>query len=102
MDPQTEPHPGMTDPEIQALMNAEQVMVGDRADTVLKVMNAAGHDGWSNHQILALGSTLLDKWGKYPSDSNLYEHWSRLLGMLRNVRSHYPNPDQLPGKGARP
>lgn len=85
--------PGIDDPEIAALISSPDLPRGHRGDAILLVMNAAGKSGWSNHEILALGSELADRWGKYPS-SNLYRHWSHLLAMLRNVRSHYPQEER--------
>lgn len=82
-------YPGINDPEILELRSLPAVSEGSRTDTVLKIMNAAGKSGFSNHEILAIGSELMDRWGLHPSAVNLYAHWTALLGMLRNVRRHY-------------
>jgi hypothetical protein len=89
---EAEQRPSVDDPEIQALIALDQAPKGQRTDTILKIMNAAGKSGWTNHQILALASGLVQRWGVHPPEKNLFEHWSHLLKMLGNVRSHYPAP----------
>lgn len=84
--------PGIDDPEVQELLAGDAPPKGARSDTVLLILNAAGKSGWTNHRILALGSELQVRWGISSPDRNLYDHWNRLFGMLRNVRSHYPAP----------
>lgn len=80
----------MESTEIQELIAAPSRPKGVRNDSVLKAMNAAASSGWSNHQILALGSELAQRWGASDPERNLFDHWSRLLRALGNVRRHYP------------
>jgi len=84
--------PGIDDPEIIRLCRQEELPRGQRSDSVLLIMNAAGKSGMPNHEILAIGSSLAVKWGITDPGRNLYRHWSGLLAMLRNVRKHYPAP----------
>jgi len=81
--------------EIQGLIHAPAVEVGKRSDAVFRVMYACGQAGWVNHDILRLASELFDRWGVHTS-ANLYDHWSRLLSMLRRVRAQYPSPGREP------
>jgi hypothetical protein len=85
-------YPNMDDLEIQELLAMPVMRKGRRNGAILDILNAAGKSGWSNHQILKLGSELAVRWGVSSPDRNLYDHWFRLLAMLRNVRSHYPDP----------
>jgi hypothetical protein len=82
----------ITSLEIRALTEAMSMPDGTRSVTILKVMNKAGEEGWSNHQILRLGGELAIRWGVHDPEKNLYRYWTHLLEMLRNVRRHYPNP----------
>jgi hypothetical protein len=59
----TATRPGIDDPDIKALLDAPAVPEGERGDTIPKILNAAGKSGWSNHQILAIGSELAGRWG---------------------------------------
>lgn len=88
--------PGLDAPEVKALRAVPAIPKGLRGDAILLVMNAAGKSGCGNDEILRIGSELCDRWGKHPS-TGPYQHWMRLLGMLRNVRSHYPNPSRVKG-----
>jgi hypothetical protein len=85
-------YPGMDDTEIITLFRAASVPEGERNASLLMVMNAAGNSGWTNHQILLLGSGLAVRWGISDPDKNLFGHWRRLMQMLANVRRHYPAP----------
>jgi hypothetical protein len=90
----TEHELDMASPEIITLIASPALPKGTRNDSVLKVMNAAGRSGLTNHEILILGSELSVRWDISSPGKNLYDHWKRLLGALRNVRSHYPNQEK--------
>jgi hypothetical protein len=64
---------------------------GERRPTILKLAVRAAQEGFTNHDIIRLAECLADYYEVYP-DTNLYERYSRLLGVVRNARSHYPNP----------
>jgi hypothetical protein len=89
-DQVTEDRPGLDDPYIQLLIAAPAIAKGQRNDSILAVMNAAGKDGWTNHRILELGSRLAVRWEVSDPGKNLFRHWSQLLKALANVRAHYP------------
>jgi hypothetical protein len=89
----TNVHPGVDDPEIQEAIAATEWPKGQRSEAILLVMNSAGQSGWTNHDILKLGSALAVRWGVTDPETNVYEHWTKLLQKLRNVRSHYPAPE---------
>jgi hypothetical protein len=91
-DPDALEDPVIADPKIRALTEAMSMPDGIRSATILRVMNKAGEEGWSNHQILRLGAELAIRWGVHDPDKNLYRYWTHLLEMLCNVRRHYPNP----------
>lgn len=44
-----------------------------------------GREGATNHEILARLSVMSEQMGKY-TDRNLFEKWTRLLAMVREVR----------------
>jgi hypothetical protein len=58
---------------------------GQRNQTLRDTAFELGRAGATNHQILAELSVMSESMGKY-TDRNLYEKWTRLLGMVREVR----------------
>lgn len=54
-----------------------------------------GRAGATNHQILAELSIMSEAMGKY-TERNLYEKWTRLLAMVREVRRAGITPITLP------
>lgn len=65
-----------------------------------------GREGATNHEILARLSVMSEQMGKY-TDRNLFEKWTRLLGMVREVRRAGIRPGEdgaatsMPSHGGR-
>lgn len=71
--------------EIHDAAAAAQVPKGQRNWTLRETAFAMAREGATNHEILARLSVLSEAMDKY-TDANLYQKWTRLLGMVREVR----------------
>lgn len=70
-------------------MNVSQNIppVGERNATIRDLELELGRKGASNHEIFAAMSALAEQCGKYSDETNLYEKWTRLLGIIREIRA---------------
>ncbi|MGB3443854.1 MAG: hypothetical protein WBA97_34385 [Actinophytocola sp.] len=75
---------GDADARAEAAWDAE-TPTGQRNQTLRDIAFEMAREGASNHQILARLAHASDAMGKY-TDANLYRKWTRLLGMIREVR----------------
>lgn len=73
----------------------EQPPVGQRNAALRQRGFDMARAGATNHQILAELSELSERWGKY-TDRNLHEKWTRLLGVVREIRSAGIRPYHRP------
>lgn len=64
---------------------SQPVPKGQRNQALRDTAFEMGRAGATNHQILARISVMSEQMGKY-TDRNLFEKWTRLLGMVREVR----------------
>lgn len=64
---------------------SQPVPKGQRNQALRDAAFQMGRAGATNHQILARLSVMSEQMGKY-TDRNLFEKWTRLLGMVREVR----------------
>jgi hypothetical protein len=80
---------GELSPEIRALIEPKTLPRDDRGPRIFDVMKACADAGWNNHEVLSLARALCDRWQRYES-RNVYEQWTRLLGMLRKIRNPPP------------
>jgi hypothetical protein len=62
------------------------VPTGQRNQVLRDTAFEIGRAGATNHEILACLSEMSEQMNKY-TDRNLFEKWTRLLGMVREVRS---------------
>lgn len=79
-----------------AALDAQDVPKGQRNQALRDTAFEMGRAGATNHQILARLSVMSEQMGKY-TDRNLFQKWTRLLGMVREVRRAgilAPPPDE--------
>jgi len=60
--------------------------VGTRHAVIRELGFSLARQGASNHEILAAMSALAEQCGKYTDEKNLFEKWTRLLGIIREIR----------------